>query len=90
MRIWREYVDIQERFGIQHVHLLWWNLVSCSSKINLDVSVHAGDGEEDPRTPSSSFEESAQPEDDGPLVLLEEMIVKGEPKQRSGPKGTSF
>ena len=80
MRIWREYVDTQERFGIQYVDLLWWNLVRSSSKVNLDVSVHTGDGEEDPRTPSSSFEKSAQPEDDGPLVLLEEMIVKEEPK----------
>ena len=56
--------------------LLWWNLVSCSSEVNLDMSVHAGDGEEDPGAPGSSSQQPTQPEDDGPLVLLDKYQVQ--------------
>ena len=42
--------------------------------VDLLVSVHTGQDEEDSRPPSSSYQQPAQPEDDGPLVLLEEEI----------------
>ena len=45
-----------------------------SPHVDLLVSVHTGQDEEDPRTPGPSYQQPAQPEDDGPLVLLEEEI----------------
>ena len=38
--------------------------------VNLLVDINTGNDEEDSRTPGSSCQEPAQPEDDGPLVLL--------------------
>ena len=41
--------------------------------VNLLVDINTGNDEEDPRTPGSSCQEPAQPEDDGPLVLLDHL-----------------
>ena len=43
------------------------------SHVYLLVDIHTWDDEEDPRTPSSSCQQPTQPEDDGPLVLLDHL-----------------
>ena len=52
-------------------HLLWWDLIIMSPHVHLLVRVHTGEDEEHPRAPRSSHQQPTQPEDDGPLVLLE-------------------
>ena len=42
-----------------------------SPHVHLLVRVHTGEDEEHPRAPRSSHQQPTQPEDDGPLVLLE-------------------
>ena len=42
-----------------------------SPHVHLLVRVHTGEDEENPRAPRSSRQQPAQPEDDGPLVLLD-------------------
>ena len=59
---------------IIHVfYLLWRNFKSLSPHIHFLVNVDTGDDEEDPRPPGSSSQQPAQPEDDGPLVLLDHL-----------------
>ena len=53
------------------VNLLGWNFKSLAPHVDLFIDVHAGDDKEDTRTSSSSCQQPAQPEDDGPLVLLQ-------------------
>ena len=49
------------------------DLVCASSHVNLLVDVHTGNDEEHSWTPSSSRQQTTQPEDDGPLVLLDHL-----------------
>ena len=58
---------------IMLTNLLWRNLVSVGPEINLFIDINTGDDKEDPRTPSSSRQQPTQPEDDGPLVLLDHL-----------------
>ena len=52
-------------------YLLRRNIVGCRSHVDLLVNIQAGDDEEDPGTPGSALDQSAQSEDDGSLVLLD-------------------
>ena len=52
-----------------------------ASHINLLVDVHTRNDEEHSRTPSSSCQQPTQPEDDGPLVLLDHLDA---PDEREG------
>ena len=63
-----------------YLYLLWRNLIGGSSQINLLVNIHTGNDEEDARPPGSPGQEPAQPEDDGPLVLLDHLdgVEQGE------------
>ena len=54
-------------------YFLRWDLESFCSHVNLLVNINAGDDEEDPGPPGSASQEAAQPEDDGSLVLLEQI-----------------
>ena len=54
-------------------YFLRWNLESLWSHIYFLINIHTWDDKEDPRTPSSSCQQSAQPEDDGSLVLLDHL-----------------
>ena len=58
---------------MNHSYFLWWNVKGLSSHIYLLVNIHTGDDKEDPGTPSSSCQQPTQPEDDGPLVLLDHL-----------------
>ena len=49
------------------------DLVCASSHVNLLVDVNTRNDEEHSRTPSSSRQQPTQPEDDGPLVLLDHL-----------------
>ena len=55
-----------------------WDLESFCPHVDLLVDVNAGDDKEDPGAPSSSRQESAQPEDDGSLVLLDHLDGGGQ------------
>ena len=63
----------KDRDGVLSKDLLRGDLKRHAPHVDLLVCVDTGNDEEDPRTPSSSGEESAQPEDDGPLVLLDHL-----------------
>ena len=54
-------------------YLLWWYFKSLTPHINLLVDINTRNDEEHPRTPSSSRQQPTQPEDDGPLVLLDHL-----------------
>ena len=51
-------------------YLLRRNIVGCRPHVDLLVNIQAGDDEEDPGTPGTALDQSAQSEDDGSLVLL--------------------
>ena len=51
--------------------LLRRDVVGLCPHVDLLVVVNAGDDEEHARAPGSALQESSQPEDDGPLVLLD-------------------
>ena len=51
-------------------YLLRGYLISVCPEVNFDMSVHTWYREEDPRPLGSTPQQPAQPEDDGPLVLL--------------------
>ena len=55
------------------IDLLGWNLESLGSHVDLLVDINTGDDEEHPGPPGSSCQQPAQPEDDGPLVLLDHL-----------------
>ena len=59
---------------------MWRNLVSCCPQVNLLIHIHARNDEEHARAPRSSRQESAQPEDDCSLVLLDHLdgVEQGE------------
>ena len=57
----------------QPYNLLWGNFKCLTPHVDLLVDIHTGDDEEDPGPPGSSSQKSAQPEDDGPLVLLDHL-----------------
>ena len=69
---------------IMLTNLLWRNLVSGRPQVDLLVDVHTGDDKEDPRTPSSSRQKTTQPEDDGPLVLLDHLHHEDEAEGQGG------
>ena len=50
--------------------------------VDLNVGVHTGDDEEHPRAPRSSRQQPAQPEDDGPLVLLDKYWLVKQPSAK--------
>ena len=54
-----------------NLNLLRGNFKCHAPHVDLNVGVNTGDDEEDPRAPRSSRQQPAQPEDDGPLVLLD-------------------
>ena len=54
---------------------MWWNFKSLTSHIYFLINIKTGDDEEDPRPPGSPSQQPAQPEDDGPLVLLEQWRI---------------
>ena len=54
-------------------NLLRWNLIGLTSHINFLVNIHTGNDKEDPWAPGSSCQQPTQPEDDGPLVLLDHL-----------------
>ena len=54
-------------------YFLRWDLECFSSHVNLLIDVDTGDDEEHPRPPGSPCQQPAQPEDDGPLVLLDHL-----------------
>ena len=56
-----------------HSYFLWRNVKGLSSHVNLLIDVHTGYDEEDPRPPGSPCQQPPQPEDDGPLVLLDHL-----------------
>ena len=51
-------------------HLLRRDFKGLTPHIDLLVNIHTGNDEEDSRPPGSSWQQSAQSEDDGSLVLL--------------------
>ena len=53
------------------LHLLWRNLVVVGPHVHLLVGVDTGEDEENSRSPGSTYQQSAESEDNGPLVLLE-------------------
>ena len=57
-------------------YFLRWDLESFCPHVDLLVGVQTGDDEEDPGPPGSSCQQSAQSEDDGSLVLLDEARCK--------------
>ena len=61
-------------------HLLWWDLVRVCPQVHLLVDIHTGDDKEDPRAPGTARQKTTQPEDDGPLVLLDHLdgVEQGE------------
>ena len=56
-------------------HLLWGYFISFGSHVNLLILIHAGNHEEDAGSPGSSRQQPAQPEDDRPLVLLDNLTM---------------
>ena len=54
-------------------YLLWRNFKSLSPHIHFLVNVHTGNDEEDSWPSGSSSQQTAQSEDDGPLVLLDHL-----------------
>ena len=52
---------------------MWWDLIGLTPHINFLVDIHTGDDKEDPRPSGSSRQKTTQPEDDGPLVLLDHL-----------------
>ena len=60
--------------GKGQTYFLRGNFICVSPHVHLLVGVHAGKDEEDSWAAGSSYQQPAQSEDDGPLVLL----VKGE------------
>ena len=53
------------------LHLLWRNLVVVGPHVHLLVGVDTGEDEENPRAAGSSNKQSAESEDNGPLIFLE-------------------
>ena len=56
-------------------HLLWGYFISFGSHVDLLVLIHAGNHEEDAGPPGSPRQQPAQPEDDRPLVLLDNLAI---------------
>ena len=54
-------------------YLLWRNLVCVCPEVHFLVHIHTGNHEEDARAPGSSWQESAQAEDDRSLILLDNL-----------------
>ena len=57
-------------------NLLRWYFVGVSSEINLLINVHTGNYKEHSRPPGSSSQQSAQSEDDCPLILLDNLVIR--------------
>ena len=73
VRIWRDMTLHLMKIIDVSDYLLRRNIVSWCPHINLLIDIKTRNHKEDPRTPSSSLHQSAQPEDDGPLVLLDHL-----------------
>ena len=73
--------------------LLWGDVIRLSPQVDLLVHVNAGNDEEDSWTSSLASQHPAQPEDDGPLVLLDHLHHpeqghgQGEADQEEGDEG---
>ena len=76
--------DRNLRISVLHMYLLWRNLKSLTSHVDLLVDVHTGDDKEDPRTPGSSRKKPTQSEDDCPLVLLDHLHHEDEAEGEGG------
>ena len=63
--------SINGQFIDPEQYLLRGYLISVCPEVNLDMGVHTWDREEDTRPLGSAPQKSAQPEDYGPLILLE-------------------
>ena len=50
-----------------------WNLIGLTPHVDLLVNIHTGNDKEDAWSPGSSCQQPTQPEDDGPLVLLDHL-----------------
>ena len=55
--------------------LLRWDIEGNCSQIHLTVSIDARNNEEDARTASSALDQSAETEDDGSFVLLNNLSL---------------
>ena len=60
---------------LYYSHLLWGDFKCRRPHVDLFIGVHTGDDEEDPGTPGSTGDQPSQPEDDGSLVLLDNIII---------------
>ena len=65
-------------------YFLRWNLESLRSHIYFLINIHTGDDKEDPGTPGPSCQQPAQPEDDGSLVLLDDLHHEYEAEREGG------
>ena len=59
--------------GQGQTYFLRGNFICVSPHVHLLVGVHAGKDEEDSWAPGTSYQQPAQSEDDGPLVLLDHL-----------------
>ena len=67
-------LDLKLQYSL-FFYLLWRDFKGHGPHVYLFIGVHTGDDEEDPRPPGSSCDQPAQSEDDGSLVLLDNMII---------------
>jgi hypothetical protein len=59
-----------------HSYLLRWYIEILDPHVYLLIDVHAGNDEEDPRTPGSTRQQPTQPEYHRPLVFLKKKTRK--------------
>ena len=62
---------------------LWWNIKSLCSHVNYLISVNTWNYKEDPRTSSSSCQESTKSEDNSSLKLLDNFYYKDKREGKS-------
>ena len=65
------HLHLGRRTWLGSTYLLWRNLVGVGPHVHLLVGVDTREDEEDSRPPGSTYQQSAESEDNGPLVLLE-------------------
>ena len=67
---------------VAHCNLLGRNLEGGGPHVDLLVHIHAGEDEEHPRTPGAARQQPAQPEDNCPFILLNNLLCKSNIKIR--------
>ena len=56
--------------------LLWWNVERNGTEVHFAVSIDAGYNEKDTRATGTTFQQTTESKDDGPLVFLYHLQIK--------------